>query len=1144
MPAFSHLHLHTQYSLLDGASRIEDLMKKVNKDEQGAVAISDHGNMFGVFEFVAEAHKQGVKPIVGCEFYLTEDRFEKKGQHRYHQILWAKNAKGYKNLSKLCSLGYLEGFHYKPRIDKDLIRQHREGLMASTCCIQGEVPRTILDKGEEEGEALFKEWLDIFGDDYYIELQRHNIEDQDKVNKVLLEWSKKHHVKKIATNDVHYLEEEDSKAHDILLCLQTGSDLDDPNRLQFSSQEYYFKTRKQMEQTFGDIPEALENTQEIVDKVEPLDLKRDIMLPHYKLPEGFETQEEYLRHLTFEGAKQRYGKITQEVKERLNHELKIISEMGFAGYFLIVQDFVEAARELNVIVGPGRGSAAGSAVAYCNGITNIDPIRYNLLFERFLNPERVSMPDIDIDFDDDGRDKVIDYCVKKYGEKQVAQIVTFGSMAARMAIRDVARVQNVSLGEADKLAKMVPEGQGVSLQEAFEQKRDLKEIRESGPDHLRKTLKYAEILEGSVRHTGLHAAGIIIAPDDLKEYIPVCKTKDSDLYVTQFEGDYIEDAGMLKMDFLGLKTLTILKDSIKNVQHRHGTEIDINNIPLDDKATFELYQRGETIGTFQFESKGMRSYLKELQPTDIEDLIAMNALYRPGPMDFIPDFIRRKHGEEKVEYPHEWLEDILEPTYGIMVFQEQIMQAAQIMADFSLGKADILRRAMGKKKMEVMKKQKQEFIEGAQQKGVDKEKAEEVFGIMEKFAQYGFNRSHSAAYSVVAFKTAYMKANYPAEYMSAVLTHNMNNIDKINFFLDECQRMGLEVRGPDINESYSKFMVNEKGAIRFGLSAIKGVGDAAMSEIVEEREENGPYQDLFDLVKRVNLKKVNKSSMEALVYAGALDNIDDYHRAQYLYQENEEAPMTIQKAIKFGNAYQKKQDASQASLFNEEEMPEVQTPEVPQCDPWSDIEKLQKEKEVTGIYISGHPLDKYKLEIENFCRPIRKLERLVGKRVAIGGLVTEAKHLTSKKGNRFGLFTIEDYSDSVQLALFSEDYLKFKHFLEEGTPVYVKGPAIYNKRFDRHEVKIKDMMLLSEVRKHKLQEVVINLNLENVTDDLVGQLYHLVQENPGNCRIKFKIKDPQDRVSVQMPSRKAKIEFNDHVAEKLDTLPRVDYSFN
>jgi len=822
-----HLHAHTQYSLLDGASGIAQSVEKIVRDGGKALAITDHGNMFGALKFFTECNKQGIKPIIGCETYVVEDRFQRefkagRKDRRYHQLLLAKNATGYQN--------------------------------ATTCCIGAQVPQTILNKGLEEGEKVFKMYLDIFEDDYYVEIQRHglkNIEDdnrnptkysQEDLNQILIGWAKKYGVSVIATNDSHYVEEDDASAHDILLCLQTKADFDTPNRFRFPNDQFYLKSQEEMSELFKDVPFALDNTMEIMEKVEKLELTRDVLLPNFKVPEQFKNQREYLRHMAFSGAQEKYQSVTAEVEDRLNTELKIIDDMGFNGYFLIVQDFIQAAKEMGVSVGPGRGSGAGSAVAFTTGITNVEPIKYNLLFERFLNPERVSMPDFDIDFDDEGRQSVIDYVVDKYGREQVAQIVTYGTMGAKTAIRDVGRVMKVPLNDVNRIAKLVPDRPGTDFKAAFAAEPELKDIINKKDTETSSMLKRAVRLEGSIRHKGTHAAGVIIAPGDITDYVPVCTTPDSDLFITQFEGSIIEDAGMLKMDFLGLRTLTIIKDAIKNIKDRHGIELNADEIPLDDEKTFELFQRGDTVGIFQFESAGMQMYLKDLVPDEFEDLISMNALYRPGPMDYIPSFILRKHGKEKIEYPHPWLEELLKPTYGIMVFQEQIMQAAQIMAGFSLGSADILRRAMGKKKASVMEKQKGLFVEGAVKKGVVEEEAIKVFDIMAKFAEYGFNRSHSAAYSMLSFQTAYLKTHYPEEYMASVLTHNMHDIKSIYFFLSEANRMGIKTLSPNINESRGKFTVKGNGQIRFGLAGIKGVGENAVDLVIAEREASGPFR--------------------------------------------------------------------------------------------------------------------------------------------------------------------------------------------------------------------------------------------------------------------------------------------------------------
>ncbi|MCB0395168.1 MAG: DNA polymerase III subunit alpha [Flavobacteriales bacterium] len=1168
MPTFSHLHVHTQFSLLDGASDISKLMEKAKADGMPAVALTDHGNMFGAFKFVAEANKAGVKPIVGCEFYVVEDRFRKtftkeNRDHRYHQLLLAKNEDGYRNLSKLCSLGYIDGLYSKwPRIDKEILLQYKDGLIATTCCIGAEVPQAIIHKGEEEAEKIFRSWLDIFGEDYYIELQRHHINNidntgvsQEDINQLLLKWAAKYNVKTIATNDSHYTDQVDAEAHDILLCVNTGELKSKPVgdgqgfRFGFPNNEFFFKSQAEMAKLFSDLPEALDNTNEIVDKITPPQLKRDILLPNFILPEGFQTEDDYLKHLTFEGAKKRYHEVTAETEERLNHELNIIKTMGFAGYFLIVQDFIAAGRNLGVSVGPGRGSAAGSAVAFCIGITNIDPIKYDLLFERFLNPERVSMPDIDIDFDDEGRQKVIDYVVDKYGRQQVAQIITFGTMAAKSSIRDVARVMDFPLADSDRLAKLIPETPGISLKRAFDEVPELKDARKKD-DSQGAVLKLAEQLEGSVRNSGIHAAGIIIAPDDITKYIPVCTSKDTDLWVTQFDGKYIEDAGMLKMDFLGLKTLTIIKDAIDIIRLRHQIHIDPDEIPLDDLKTFELYQKGDTIGTFQFESEGMRTYLRDLKPTNIEDLIAMNALYRPGPMDFIPQYISRKHGKEKVEYPHELLEGILKNTFGIMVYQEQIMQAAQIMAGFSLGAADLLRRAMGKKKHDVMEQQKAVFVEGAGQKGIDAKKAADVFDVMAKFASYGFNRSHSAAYSVVAYQTAYLKANYPAEYMAAVLTNNMNDIKKINFFMDECKRQNIPVLGPDVNESSLKFTVNPEGAIRFGLGAVKGVGEGAVHALIGERQEEGHYRNIFDLVRRVNLRAANKKCLESLAQAGAFDSFEGSHRAQYFYQEANEGPIFLEKVIRFGSTYQEAKTSSQTSLFGDDEsLIQIPEPSLPDCDTWGKLDRLQKEKEVTGIYLSGHPLDDYKLEMDSFCtsgvESLKDLDALKNKSISVAGVIISARHRTTKNGVPFGSFVLEDFSDSITLNLFQESYMKFKHFLETGTFVFIKGkvqPRFRNS--DSMEFSVTDIQLLSEVREKLAKTIEFNLTLGDISDEWVEKFTQLVDKHPGPCRIRFNITDPSEKWKISMPSKKKSVSLSKEFIDSLQAMQDLEFQLN
>src|SRR6201994_3397706 len=966
MSKFSHLHTHTQFSLLDGAASIQSLYKKAIKDGMPALAITDHGNMFGAFEFVAEAYKHKnedgtlkVKPIVGCEFYVVEDRFKKtftkeQRDERYHQILLAKNKVGYQNLIKLTSLGYTEGLYSKyPRIDKELILKHHEGLIATTCCIGAYVPQTILHESEEKAEQEFKWWLDIFGEDYFIELQRHNIMEQEKINTTLQRFAKKFNVPLIATNDSHYTDKDDANAHDILLCINTGEkqstpgyddivndDLNSKNRrFKFPNDQFYFKTTEEMSTLFKDIPESIDNTNMIVDRVEVLNLKKDILLPNFPIPKEFQIhndsnldQWEYLKYLTYEGAKLRYSDLNAEVTERLDFELFTIKTMGFAGYFLIVSDFIKAGRDMGVFIGPGRGSAAGSVVAYCIGITNIDPIKYNLLFERFLNPDRKSMPDIDTDFDDSGRQKVIDYVVDKYGKNQVAQIITYGSMAARTSIQDVGRVLDMPLSDVNAIKKLVPDTLGITLKDAIEQVGELKDILK-GNDLKAQVLREAEKLEGSVRNTGVHAAGIIIAPYDLTEIVPVATAKDSDLLVTQYDGRVIEDAGVIKMDFLGLKTLTIIKDALRMIKQNHGVEIDIDYIPLDDQETFALYQRGDTNGTFQFESDGMQTYLRELKPDKFEDLIAMNALYRPGPMEYIPSFIRRKHGNEPITFDLKDMEEYLGETYGITVYQEQVMLLSQKLAGFSKGDADVLRKAMGKKDWKTLDKMKGRFVEGATEKGHPKDKLTKIWTDWKAFAQYAFNKSHSTCYAFVAYQTAYLKAHYPPEYMAAVL-NNQNSMEKITFFMEECRRMGLKVLGPDINESKKGFAVNQRGEVRVGLGGLKGVGEAAVEAIIEERNKAGHFSTIFDLIKRINQRAVNKKTLESLVYGGAFDCFE-YRRAQFFAKTENGLLTGAERLIKYANDYQNTQSSNQSSLFGGTVASYIPEPSMPDADEWA-----------------------------------------------------------------------------------------------------------------------------------------------------------------------------------------------------------------
>jgi len=1190
MPDFSHLHVHTQFSLLDGAADISKLYKKAAADGMKALAITDHGNMFGVFKFVAEAGKHNIKPIVGCEFYVVADRHVKqftkeKKDVRCHQLLLAKNAEGYRNLVKLCSLGYMEGLYSKwPRIDKELIVKYHKGLIATTCCIGASVPQAILREGEARAEEEFKWWLDLFGEDYYIELQRHDIPEQNTVNEVLLKFAKKHNVKVICSNDSHYVDQQDANAHDILLCVNTGDMQSTPiatdeeggkgYRFGFPNDQFYFKTQAEMGKLFHDLPESLDNTNEIVDKVEVLKLKRDIMLPNFVIPEEFKihntpdadtlNQWEYLKHLTFMGAKERYKDITPEVEERLNFELFTIRTMGFAGYFLIVADFIKAGRDMGVFIGPGRGSAAGSVVAYCIGITNIDPIKYNLLFERFLNPDRKSMPDIDTDFDDSGRQRVIDYVVDKYGKNQVAQIITYGSMAARTSIQDVGRVLDMPLSEVSALKKLVPETLGITLRQAIDQVPELQDIYKD-PGLKGTVLREAEKLEGSVRNTGVHAAGIIIAPDDLTNIVPVATAKDSDLLVTQFDGRVIEDAGVIKMDFLGLKTLTIIKDALRLIKQNHGVEIDIDYIPLDDSETFALYQRGDTNGTFQFESDGMQMYLRDLKPDKFEDLIAMNALYRPGPIEYIPNFISRKHGREPITFDLDDMEEYLGETYGITVYQEQVMLLSQKLAGFSKGDADVLRKAMGKKQIEVLNKMEAQFMDGAMAKGHPKDKLTKIWTDWKAFAQYAFNKSHSTCYAFVAYQTAFLKAHYPAEYMAAVL-NNQNSIEKISFFMEECRRMGVPVLGPDINESDMAFSVDKKGEVRFGLTGVKGVGEKAIESIIEEREKNGPYQSVYDFARRSNSRSVNKKSYENLVYSGAFDEFK-LNRAQF-FAKTENGTLTgIERLSKYGVDYQNTQSSSQSSLFGGSVASYIPEPPMPECEEWPLIEKLKYEKDVIGIYLTGHPLDNYKLELQRYCNAtVTDLNNMQKARsgeggddikaafaelrkkgeLSVGGLVSSVQHKMTKTGKPFGTFRLEGYNDSYEFALFGEDYVKFRNLLVDGYFLHIKGNIEEKfRQKDNWDLRIASMSLLSEMRDKLTKSVTICIDLNALNDGLMNNLEQIVEENNQkypvkNCTLRFMVRDMEESLLIELPSKTFKVNPSDDLMAEIQSLTHAE----
>lgn len=1141
MPEFAHLHCHTQYSLLDGAARIDQLTQRAAQMDLGAVAITDHGNLYGVPEFYHKAKEAGVKPIIGCEFYLTPSGIQDTtDKTRYHQVLLAKNHQGYQNLMTLSSKSFTDGFYYKPRIDKDLLRRHHEGLVATTCCLQGEVLQTILEQGEAAARQVFETYLDIFGDDYYIELQDHDIDEQETCNEILLKWAEEYEVEILATNDVHYIDQADADAQDILLCLQTGKDYHDPDRMRFENDQFFLKGVPEMQAAFQGLDDklvdrALDTTQQVADKC-TFDLPTpDLLMPHYPIPERFgDDMDAYLRHMTFERAKKRYSEpLSQRVVDRLNHELGIIGEMGYAGYFLIVQDFTEAARELDVRVGPGRGSAAGSCVSYCLGITNVDPLKYDLLFERFLNPERVSMPDIDIDFDDRGRSKVIDYVVEKYGRENVCQIVTFNKMGAKTAIRDVSRVLGVPLDRVDEISDMVPDGPGVDLDQAFKEEPNFRALRQDDDPKVRNMMQYAEVLEGAARHTGVHAAGVIIAPGKVSDYVPISTTKSKDerIVTTQYDGDWIEEFGLLKMDFLGLKTLTVLEDALALIEENHGRAIDLDAVPLDDTETFELFQRGDTTGIFQFESTGMREWLRKLEPTEVNDLIAMNALYRPGPMDLIPDYVARKHGEEQVEYPHPLLEDVLKPTYGIAVFQEQVMEMARILAGFSLGEADILRRAMGKKKEKLMRKQREKFIKGcAETNDIGESEANELFDIIAKFAGYGFNKSHSAAYSLVAYRTAFLKAHYPAEFMAAAMTNDLDKTDKLTKLLEEADQMNLDVLPPSVNRSAAHFTVDE-GQIRFGLGAVKGVGMGAVESIIEARDgEPDAFEDLFDLVEEIDLRQANKGVIEALARAGAMDELEG-HRAQLVEAADD--------AVRHGQKAQADAAAGQNSLFGEMDDGEAAAmqPSLPDAEPWPKARALKEEREVTGFYVSGHPLESFRAEAEAFATAkLGDTERFDqqadpggdgysrqrGPKHAFCGILTEVDFNTTRKGKPIGFATLEDFSGRGELVIFASVLDRVRQYLNVDDVVLVKGET--EVRGGTTNVVVNEVVPMWKVREQMVKSLTLRLNVDRTDPSKIRALRRLCEEHVGNCQLYFDLEVPGLAEPQRVRSRECMIE--------------------
>lgn len=1202
--SFVHLHNHSQFSVLQSTINIKDLVKAAAENNMPAVALTDHANMMGAFHFVKEvtAHNKTVKeknaeleqnghpptakeiiPIVGCEFYVCEDHTNKNVKdYGYQIVLLAKNKQGYHNLAKMASIAYTKGFYYVPRIDKKIIAQYKDHIIALTGNLYGEVPHKLLTVGEKQAEEALLWWKAQFGDDLYIELMRHGQEDEDRVNQTLITLAQKHHIKPVATNNTYYCAKKDAEAHDTLLCVKDGEKRATPigrgrgYRYGLPNQEYYFKSANEMKELFKDLPEAIINLQEIVDKVEAYELAREVLLPKFAIPETFTIPEDkanggnrgenaYLRHLTYQGAEKRYKTLTDKITERIDFELSIIENSGYPGYFLIVEDFIREARKMGVSVGPGRGSAAGSVVAYCLGITNIDPLPYGLLFERFLNPDRVSMPDIDIDFDDEGRGKVMEYVINKYGANQVAQIITYGTMAAKSSIRDTARVLDLPLSDADRLAKLVPTMGKLSkifgMDEAALRKtlraEDLEKVQQllalSEGDTLEsQTVNMARVLEGSLRNTGIHACGVIITPDDITNFVPVATAKDSDLYVTQFDNSVVESAGLLKMDFLGLKTLTLIKDTVSIVKARTGKDLNPDEFPLDDAKTYELFQRGDTVGIFQYESPGMQKHLKNLKPTVFEDLIAMNALYRPGPMEYIPSFIARKHGQEPIAYDLPEMEEYLKETYGITVYQEQVMLLSQKLADFSKGEADILRKAMGKKIFTLLQKLKPQFLDGGESKGHPRQVLEKIWKDWEAFASYAFNKSHSTCYAYIAYQTAYLKAHYPSEYMAAVLSNNMNDIKQVTFFMEECKRMGLEVLGPDVNESYYKFAVNKNDAIRFGMGAIKGMGRAAVETIVDNRKKDGPYKSVFDLTKRVDLRAANKKAFESMVLAGGFDSFSGTHRAQYFYQESN-GISSLEKALKYGAKFQENQNSAQVSLFGDTSEVQIPEPVVPPCEPWGAMENLRREKEVVGIYISGHPLDDFKKEITAFCNSsvsaFSRLEDYVNRELSVAGVITDVQHRVSKNGKAWGLFTLEDYTDSQEFRIFGEEYLKFRHFLMPNAFIHLKALVregwVNRETGEKGEPRIQfnDFKQLQDVMSSYAKKLTIKLNIDHLQEKRIQILKETLKPYKGEHPLHFIVYEMKEEIKLKLSSRKQRVKINSELLAILEAHD-IHYKLN
>ena len=1179
---FCHLHTHTQFSVLQSTISIPKLVQEAASMNMPAVAITDIGNLMGAFHFVEAVNKYNksleeisgnpIKPIIGITLNVCANHLDRSHRDDGFQIvLIAKNKNGYHNLAKLTSIAHTKGFYYVPRVDRELILNYKEDIIVLTGNLYGEVPYKVLNVGAQQAEDSLLWWKEHFGSDLYIELMRHNQEDETRVNSTLVELANKHGVKMIASNSCYYLKKEEANAHDILLCVKDGEKQSTPigrgrgYRYGLPNQQYYFKSPKEMTQLFSDIPEAIYNIHEVIEKIEPFALARDVLLPKFDIPSEFVVSEDkedggkrgenaYLRHLTLQGANLRYAELTKEIQERIDFELSVIENTGYPGYFLIVQDLIAAARSLDVSVGPGRGSAAGSVVAYCLQITNIDPIAYDLLFERFLNPDRVSMPDIDIDFDDEGRSKVMDYVVEKYGANQVAQIVTYGTMAAKSSVRDTARVLDLPLVDADRLAKLIPNlklntiltAETTTLKEdlradEFQRVEQLKEIAK-GDDLEAQTLTQAQILEGSLRNTGTHACGVIITPEDISNLVPVATAKDSDLVVTQYDNAVVESAGLLKMDFLGLKTLTLIKDTVKLIKYRYNITLIPDDFPLDDEATYNLFQRGETVGIFQYESVGMQRYLRELKPNKFEDLIAMNALYRPGPLEYIPSFIRRKNGDEEIQYDLPEMKHHLQQTYGITVYQEQVMLLSQELAGFSKGEADVLRKAMGKKIFSLLEKLKPKFINGGKKRGHDPDILEKIWKDWEAFASYAFNKSHSTCYAWIAYQTAYLKANYPAEYMAAVLSNNMNDIKQVSFFMEECRRMGVPVLGPDVNESFYKFTVNNNKAIRFGMGAIKGVGQGAVDSIVDGRKDK-PYVSLFDMTKRVDLRAANKKTFESLILAGGIDSFGDNHRAQY-FQDKGDGVSFLEKALRFGANFQEHQNSSQVSLFGEDSEASLYEPEIPECEPWGTLHELKQEKEVVGIYLSGHPLDDFTYSFNHFCNArvglFNDLDPLVNKELTFGGIVGEVEHRISKNGKGWAIFQLEDYEDTFSFRIFGEEYLKFRHQLVENNFVHVKAfvrPGWVNQETGKTgdpRIQFNDFRQLQDAISTYAKKLTLKININQFEKEKLSLLTKTIKAHKGDHKLDIAFYDLNQQIKLVMHSRKKKVNISKELLADLD----------